>query len=99
MLVTRVVSERVSPVVLITAADAVPWVQAQPGFEHDILVFAEADVFHALAAIVRHRPHVVALAREFVNTLCGAALINHIRTDPSLSHAQIRVLTDVSAYA
>ena len=39
------------------------------------------------------------LGREFVGTLRGAELVARVRADPELSHAQIRVLTDVRAYA
>ena len=38
-------------------------------------------------------------AREFVGTLRGAELVARVRADPDLSHAQIRILTDVRAYA
>ena len=87
------------PVVLIVAADAVPALRAQPGFEHDILAFADVDALQALDAIVRRRPLLVVLGREFVGTLRGAELIARVRADPDLSHAQVRVLTDVRAYA
>ncbi len=87
------------PVVLVVAAEAVPALRAQPGFEHDILVFADVDALQALDAIVRRRPLLVVLDREFVGTPRGAELIARVRADPDLSHAQIRVLADVRAYA
>ena len=86
-------------VVLIVAADAVPALRAQPGFEHDILVFADVDALQAQDAIVRRRPLLVVLDREFVGTPRGVELIARVRADPDLSHAQIRVLADVLAYA
>ncbi len=87
------------PVVLIVAAAEVPALRARPGFEHDILVFADVDALQALDAIVRRRPLLVILDREFVGTPRGAELIARVRADPDLSHAQIRVLADVRAYA
>ena len=87
------------PVVLIAAADAVPALRAQPGFQHDISVFADVDALQALDTIVRRRPLLVVLDREFVGTPRGAELIARVRADRDLSHAQIRVLTDVRAYA
>ena len=87
------------PVVLIVAPDAVPGLRAQPGFEHDILVFADVDALQAVDEIVRCRPLLVVLDREFVGTPRGAELIARVRADPDLSPARIRVLADVQAYA
>ena len=87
------------PVVMIVAADAAPALRAQPGFKHDILVFADVDALQAQDAIVRRRPLLVVLDRAFVGAPRGAELIARVRTDPDLSHAQIRVLADVGAYA
>ena len=96
---TNVASLAPPPVVLIVAADAIPALRAQPGFEHDILAFADFDALQALDAIVRRRPSLVVLGREFVGTPRGAELVARVRADPDLSHAQIRILTDVRAYA
>ncbi len=87
------------PVVLIAAADAVPALRAQPGFQQDILVFADVDALQAMDAIVRRQPLLVVLDRQFVGTPRGAELIARVRADPDLSHARIRVLADVRAYA
>ena len=97
--VDRPPRSRGAPVVSIVAANAVQALRAQPGFEHDILAFADVDALQALDTIVRRRPRLVVLGREFVGTPRGAELIARLRTDPDLSHAQIRVLTDVRAYA
>ena len=87
-----------SPVVLIVAADEVHALKTEPGFEKDILVFADTDSHKALDAITRGRPRVVVLGRQFVNTARGAALINSIKTDHNLASCQIRVLVQASDY-
>ena len=87
-----------SPVVLIVAADEVHTLKAEPGFEKDILVFADTDAVKALQAITRGRPHMVVLGRAFVGTDRGAALINSIKTDDTLANCQIRVLAQASDY-
>ena len=84
---------------MIVAADAAQALRAQPGFKHDVLVFADVDALQAQDAIVRRRPLLVVLDRAFVGVPRGAELIARVRADPDLSHAQIRVLADVGAYA
>ena len=96
---TEVPSLTPPPVVMIVAADAAPALRAQPGFKHDVLVFADVDALQAQDAIVRRRPLLVVLDRAFVGAPRGAELIARVRADPDLSHAQIRVLADVGAYA
>ena len=96
---TEVPSLTPPPVVMIVAADVAQALRAQPGFKHDVLVFADVDALQAQDAIVRRRPLLVVLDRAFVGTPRGAELIARVRTDPDLSHAQIRVLADVPAYA
>ena len=85
-------------VVLIAAADAMLALTASPGFGHDILVFAETDVGRAFNAVIERRPTRVVVHREFLATPRGAALVGRIRSDPRLSHVQIRVLEAVSDY-
>ena len=96
---TEVPSLTPPPVVMIVAADAAPALRAQPGFKHDVLVFADVDALQAQDAIVRRRPLLVVLDLAFVGAPRGAELIARVRADPDLSHAQIRVLADVGAYA
>ncbi len=87
-----------SPVVLITAAELVPGLKTEAGFGRDILTFADTDVAHAVQAIMAYQPNLVVLQRDFLATARGVALVGRIRTDPILSHVQIRVLFDVSDY-
>ena len=62
-------------------------------------VFSDADALRALDVITRQRPSVVALERLFAATSRGAALINRIKADPSLSGCEIRVVAHDSAYS
>ena len=86
------------PVVVIAPAHAVRLLRGQPGFGRDILIFLDTEPFRALEAITAHRPDLVGLDREFLASSPAAALINRIRTDPLLSHTQIRVLSTVDDY-
>ena len=86
-----------SPPVLIADADVVSYLKTEPGFQRDILVFADNDVGRAVQAIVEHRAALVVLHRNFLATSRGAALVSRIR-DSTLSHVEIRVLDEVSDY-
>jgi hypothetical protein len=59
----------------------------------DLLAFSDADALQALDAIVRRSPAVVALERLFAASPRGAALINRIKSDPTLASTEIRVVT------
>jgi hypothetical protein len=61
------------------------------------LAFPDADALRALDAITRQRPSVVALERAFAGTTRGAALINRINADPSLSSCEIRIISHNTA--
>jgi len=52
----------------------------------------------ALEEIVRRRPKVVALERQFAATPRGAALINRIKADPELAASELRVVAHDSDY-
>ncbi len=88
----------VASVVLIVAENEAQAVKSEPGFETDIRVFADTDAIKALQLITRDRPRLVVLGRAFVDTVRGAALVNAIRTDQTLTDTQIRVLGQVSDY-
>jgi hypothetical protein len=49
--------------------------------------------------ITRQRPDVVALERMFAATSRGAALINRIKADPSLSACEIRIVAHDTEYS
>ena len=62
-------------------------------------VFSDVDALRALDVIARQRPAVVALERLFAATSRGAALINRIKADPSLSACEIRIVAHDTAYS
>jgi hypothetical protein len=64
-----------------------------------VVVFSDRDALNALEEIIRRRPHVVALERQFAATPRGAALINRIKADPDLSESELRVISHDSDYA
>ena len=64
----------------------------------DLLTFADTEPIHALQAILDHRPRLIVLERLFAATPRGAALINRIKTDPQLAHAEVRVMSHTGDY-
>jgi hypothetical protein len=69
---------------------------ASADVEH--LEFSDTDALHALEAITKKKPAVVAFERLFAATPRGAALINRIKADPALTASEIRVVAHDSAY-
>ncbi len=86
------------PVVVIASATAVTALKVLPGVGRQIMVFADTDALRAVEAIAMHKPNLIVLQREFLDTPRCAALISRVKTDPDLSHAQIRVLSEVAEY-
>ena len=91
--------------VIIAAPEHLPALKARaavaaPGGPGDgeVLTFADSDALHALEAITKRRPAVVALERLFATTPRGAALIHRVKADPSLRAAEIRVVAHDSDY-
>lgn len=84
--------------VLIAASDYLESLKARHEFQ-DALAFADTDALRALEAITRQRPQVIALERTFAATSRGAALVNRIKADPSLSACEVRVVAHDEAAA
>ena len=63
------------------------------------LAFPDTQPLQALQAITEQRPSLVVLERLFAATSRGAALINRIKSDPSLAQTEIRVLSHTGDYA
>jgi hypothetical protein len=85
--------------VLIGSAELLPTLEertARP--DADLIAFTDADALRALDVITRRRPAVVALERLFAATPRGAALINRIKADPSLTASEIRIVSHDSDY-
>lgn len=81
-----------SRIVLIGPADALPALQDRLGAGAAIKTFTDADALEALDHIIRTKPALVAMQDEFSATSRGAALINRIKDDPSLTGCEVRVL-------
>lgn len=86
--------------VVIGAADLLPALTERSGaINGEVLAFSDQEAVAALEEIVRRRPHLVALERQFAATPRGAALINRIKADPELVGSELRVLAHDSDYA
>ena len=80
--------------VLIGASDLLPALKKRTlDAGTELLAFADTDALRALDVISRRRPRVVALERVFAGTPRGAALINRIKADPTLTQSEIRVVS------
>ena len=84
---------------LIAAADLLPALKERSWvIDTDLLTFAEEEALRALEEIIRRRPQMVALERQFAATPRGAALINRIKSDPTLSESELRVVAHDSDF-
>jgi hypothetical protein len=63
----------------------------------ELLVFSDAEALRALEVISRRRPDIVVVERGFAKTPRGAALLNRITADPTLSKSVVRVVAPGSA--
>lgn len=79
--------------VLIGGPDLLPALTERAAdFSGELLTFTDADALIALEVITKRKPSVVALEKGFADTPRGRALINRIKADSSLDHAEIRVV-------
>ena len=86
--------------VLIAAPDLLPGLKQRAEIiEGKLLTFTDAEALRALEAITIRHPAMVALERKFAATLGGAALINCIKADPSLTESEVRVVSNDTDYA
>ena len=84
--------------VLIGATDVMPALREQLEGGADALTFADSEPLEALKAITAHRPPLIVLERLFAATPRGAALINRIKSDPSLTHVEVRGVSHSGDY-
>ncbi len=85
--------------VIIGAADTLPALKERMGDANGaVLVFSDLDAIDALNTITTRRAALVVLERLFALTTRGAALINRIKSDPTLKQSEIRVLAHNSDY-
>jgi len=86
--------------IVIGALDVLPALKERASsMNGEVIAFADAEALRALEAIHKRRPSVVALHRLFAVSPRGAALINRIKSDPSLRLSEIRVLEHNSDYS
>jgi hypothetical protein len=86
------------PSVVIAATNLMPGLRDRLADEGDLLAFADTEPIQALQAILTHKPRLIVLERLFAATPRGAALINRIKTDQQLGHAEVRVMSHTGDY-
>jgi hypothetical protein len=84
--------------VVIAATNLMPSIRELLADEGELLAFADTEPIQALQAILEQRPSLIVLERLFAATPRGAALINRIKTDPQLGHAEVRVMSHTGDY-
>jgi hypothetical protein len=84
---------------VIAAENLMPALRERVEVEGEILTFADTEPIQALQAIMDERPGLVVLERLFAATPRGAALINRIKSDPQLSHSEVRVMSHTGDYS
>src|SRR5918992_2456778 len=85
--------------VVIAASNLMPSLCDRLAGEGELLTFADTEPIPALQAILDRRPRLIVLERLFAATPRGAALINRIKTDPQLGHAEVRVMSHTGDYS
>jgi PilZ domain len=87
-----------APAICIAASNLMPSLRDRLAGEGELLSFADTEPIPALQAILDRRPRLIVLERLFAATPRGAALINRIKTDPQLAHAEVRVMSHTGDY-
>src|SRR5258708_11449497 len=83
---------------VIAAKNLMPALRDHVKVDGEGLIFADTEPMQALQAIMEQRPGLVVLERLFAATPRGAALINRIKSDPDLAHAEVRVMSHTGDY-
>jgi len=84
---------------VIAAENLMPALRERVKADGDVLTFADTEPIQALQAIMDQRPPLVVLERLFAATPRGAALINRIKSDPTLPHVEVRVMSHTGDYS
>src|SRR5688500_1561722 len=84
--------------VVIAASNLMPSLRERLADDGELVVFPDTEPIQALQAILEHRPRLIVLERLFAATPRGAALINRIKNDPQLGHAEVRVMSHSGDY-
>jgi hypothetical protein len=85
--------------VVIAASNLMPALCGRLSGEGELLTFADTEPIQALQTILERRPRLIVLERLFAATPRGAALINRIKSDPQLGHAEVRVMSHTGDYS
>ena len=88
-----------APVVVIAASDLTPSLRERLAGSGELAFFSDTEPIQALQAILEYKPPLIALERLFAASPRGAALINRIKNDPQLAHAEIRVIAHSGDYS
>jgi hypothetical protein len=83
---------------VIAAEHLMPALRERIKVEGEIITYPDTEPIQALQAIMEQRPDLVVLERLFAATPRGAALINRIKSDPHLAHAEVRVMSHTGDY-
>jgi hypothetical protein len=87
-----------SSIVLIAPEHALPTLSERLDSGVELRSFTDVEALEALDHVIRSKPRIIALEKDFSATSRGRALINRINDDPSLRDCEIRVVAhDVSA--
>jgi len=84
--------------VVIAASNLMPALRERLEGSGDLLTFADSEPIQALQTILERKPRLIVLERLFAATPRGAALINRIKTDPQLTHAEVRIMSHTGDY-
>src|SRR5919107_4082429 len=87
-----------APAVVIAASNLMPSLRQRLADDGELLIFPDTEPIQALQAILEHKPALIVLERLFAATPRGAALINRIKNDPQLGHAEVRVMSHSGDY-
>ena len=83
---------------IIAAENLMPALRDRVKVEGEILTYQDTEPIQALQTIMEQQPTLVILERLFAATPRGAALINRIKSDPQLSHTEVRVMSHTGDY-
>src|SRR6476620_5245093 len=84
---------------VIAAENLMPALRERVKVDGEIITFPDTEPIQALQVIIEERPGLIVLERLFAATPRGAALVNRIKSDPQLAHAEVRVMSHTGDYS
>jgi hypothetical protein len=79
-------------IVVIGPPDALDGLRDRLESGTEVQSFSDGEALEALDHVIRHKPRIIALDREFSGTSRGIAFVNRIKDDPSLVGCDVRVI-------